>query len=722
MPIEFVRGATRKPVAAGRLIEVLGGQEQWSGRLYVGYPISRTSAGPHHIDALWMSKKRGVVAFDLVEGPKVEDVEARQEDAANKIEIRLRSESDLVRRRKLRVPIHTMTFAPGASLVVGEGGDDYPVADSDSIVSELRGLEWEDANDTLYRKTLSVLDKVSRIRSAKVARHPKREDSRGGKLKRIEDSIATLDQLQSRAVMETVEGVQRIRGLAGSGKTIVLALKAAYLHAQNPEWRVAVTFNTRSLKPFYQRLIRDFHFDQTDEEPDWENMRVINSWGAPGRSERDGIYHEFCRRNGVAYMDFRTARGQFGASAAFKGACRVALKESSRPKSVYDAVLIDEAQDLPAEFLRLCYASLKRPKRLVYAYDELQNLAGESLPSPEDIFGKAADGTGDVGFDGDEASEAEQDLVLQKCYRNPRPTLIAAHALGFGVYRPSPPSARTGLVQMFDHPHLWEAVGYRARSGELRDGEEVTLERSRATSPRFLEDHSDTKDLVKFKAFENEEAQAQWIAKAIKRNVEEDELRCGDIMVINPDPLTTRSKVGRARALLLDMDIHSHLAGVDTDPDVFNDPGAESVTFTGIHRAKGNEAAMVYVMNADDCQSAALDLARIRNRLFTAITRSKAWVRVLGVGEEMRELVREYERLRESGFVLRFRYPTEKERRHLRTIHRDMTSAERKRIEGRNKSLIELIKDIELGNIDVGDLDERALEKLEQLRRRRKKG
>ena len=43
--------------------------------------------------------------------------------------------------------------------------------------------------------------------------------------------------MQGRAVIETVEGVQRIRGLAGSGKTIVLALKAAYLHA--PVSRVA---------------------------------------------------------------------------------------------------------------------------------------------------------------------------------------------------------------------------------------------------------------------------------------------------------------------------------------------------------------------------------------------------------------------------------------------------------------------------------------------------
>ena len=38
--------------------------------------------------------------------------------------------------------------------------------------------------------------------------------------------IRSPDMLQSKAVIETVDGVQRIRGLAGSGKTIVLALKA----------------------------------------------------------------------------------------------------------------------------------------------------------------------------------------------------------------------------------------------------------------------------------------------------------------------------------------------------------------------------------------------------------------------------------------------------------------------------------------------------------------
>lgn len=54
--------------------------------------------------------------------------------------------------------------------------------------------------------------------------------SRGG-VKGLEDSMANLDNQQSKVVIETVDGVQRIRGLVGSAKTIVIALKAAYLHA-----------------------------------------------------------------------------------------------------------------------------------------------------------------------------------------------------------------------------------------------------------------------------------------------------------------------------------------------------------------------------------------------------------------------------------------------------------------------------------------------------------
>ena len=203
--------------------------------------------------------------------------------------------------------------------------------------------------------------------------------------------------------------------------------------------------------------------------------------------------------------------------------------------------------------------------------------------------------------------ESPSDIVLEKCYRNSRPVLVTAHALGFGTYRPARNPGGTGLIQMFDHPQLWEDIGYELKHGTLEEGKRVTLQRTEETSPKFLEDHSSFDDLVRFICFESEQKQSEWLVQAIKRNLLHDELRHDDIIVINPDPRTTRDKVGSIRRQLLDEGIKCHLAGVDTHPDIFF-RGSDSVTFSGIHRAKGNEAGMVYIVNAQDCQTAALKL------------------------------------------------------------------------------------------------------------------
>jgi superfamily I DNA and RNA helicase len=128
---------------------------------------------------------------------------------------------------------------------------------------------------------------------------------------------------------------------------------------------------------------------------------------------------------------------------------------------------------------------------------------------------------------------------------------------------------------------------------------------------------------------------------------------------------------------------------------------------------------MVYVINGQDCNpSDSFNLASIRNRLFTAISRSKAWVRVLGVGPEMEALSREYQRLWDHGFELRFRYPTEEERSRIRTVHRDMTGQEKKRLEERARGLKGLIEDLEVGRIQPEDLDEGLVQKLNELMNR----
>ncbi len=716
MSVSIVRGTNDKPVSSQKLVESFSGCADLSGELFIGYPIISTPEGRHPIDALWVSPDKGLVIFDLIEGSDPGNYQERQDDLFNKLDARLRTYRELTRRRRLIVPIQMISFASGAYQPVPYSDDEYLLANSDSLEEKTAQIEeWEDNEKDMYRTALSAIQSISTIRKSRTMRPGTRDDSRGAKLKRLEDSIATLDRQQSRAVIETVDGVQRIRGLAGSGKTIILALKAAYLHTQHPDWRIAVTFNTRSLKGQFRYLINNFFLQQTGEEPDWNNLRILNAWGASSRDDRDGIYYEFCRTHDVEYFDFEAARKVFDRGREFYGACNHALTQARKTEAIYNAILVDEAQDFPPEFLRLCYQLLDNPKRLVYAYDELQNLAGESLPSPEDIFGSGTDGFPKVRLDNETDDDRRRDVILNVCYRNSRPLLVAAHALGFGIYRYGEKKEAKGLVQMFDSPQLWEDIGYRIKDGELNSGSPVTLQRTDETSPKFLEDHSQIDDLIRFIPFKDEQAQSNWLVHEIKENLEKDQLRHDDIIVINPDPLTTREKVGPIRSQLLEMGIDCHLAGVDTDPDTFFQPILHSVTFTGIFRAKGNEAGMVYIINAQDCQSAGWNLASIRNRLFTAITRSKAWVRVLGVGDKMVKLKEEYERLRSQNFELQFRYPTDEERQNLRVIHRDMTEKERKKLKSKDRALIDLVNDLASGRIHKEDLNKQARIKLREL-------
>lgn len=716
MSIDIIRGISKKPVSSDELIGLISSRQlAMTGILFIGYPIIGTPEGARTLDALLVSKEKGIVVFDLIEGTNVENHCSRQDSSANMLESLLRTHSELMERRELLIPVQTISFGPAIpNNALLEKRNGCLVGNSETLLDDLSGLgAWIGGNGNIYEKAVSVLQNVSTIRKSMTRRTTEKQDSRGARLKRLEDSIAMLDRKQNRAVIETVKGVQRIRGLAGSGKTIVLALKAAYLHIQHPNWRIAVTFNTRSLKGHFHRLIRRFSLTQAHEEPDWNNLRILSAWGASGGGNRDGIYHESCIVHDVKYFDFRSAREKFGEGKEFSGACAHALDNIGEFKSIYDAILVDEAQDLPPEFLRICYKLLDSKKMLVYAYDELQNLSGESLPAPEEIFGTDGDRSPLVQFESGNAN----DVILEKCYRNSRPVLATAHALGFGIYRKPMKQNVSGLVQMFDHPQLWEEIGYKTKDNFLLPGSPATLYRTSDASPKFLEDHSPVGDLIKFVCFDRQEEQTRWLANEIRDNLKNEELRHRDIVVINPNPFSTRKNVGTVRRHLLEMGINSHIAGIDTDPDIFF-KSEESITFTGIYRAKGNEAAMVYIINAQECclgTLTGLNLASVRNQLFTAITRSKAWVRVLGIGEEMKELKREYDQLLSKDFRFEFVYPTKEELDSLRIVHRDVSDEDFKQIGKSGESLSKLIEDIESGKIHLTDLDESIVSRFKEL-------
>lgn len=693
--IEVIWGTTKdKPESSRALAKALSDLRDASGHLYIGYPVIASPSGPVRLDALLVSKQFGIVAFDLVEATDLGEYKQRQDDVATMLEVKLKPYSELKRGRELKFPIDVVTFAP-VKTNPPPPETPYFIANSASLEAAIRAFRWTQ-DDRTFESLVAAVQVVTSIRAGKAKRELSRPDSRGARLKGVEDSIANLDQHQSQAVIETVDGVQRIRGLAGSGKTIVLALKVAYLHSQHEDWRIAVTFNTRSLKEQFRRFINSFTIEQTGSEPNWDNIDILNAWGGPGTKERDGIYHKYCRTHDLPFSDFTDAKRRFGDGKEFSGVCGEAASATSPVIPLYDLILVDEAQDLPSEFLRLCYRFLKEPKRLVYAYDELQSLTSNAVLPPEELFGKDDSGKPLVRFE--EGALPRKDIILEKCYRNSRPLLATAHALGFGIYREG------GLVQFFEQDSLWGDVGYVVTSGQLKGDSHVTLARTADTSPPFLENHSPLDDLIRFISFDTPAQQAAWIVDSIHEDIRSQDLRPEDIVVINPNPLTTQKQVGPIRESLYERGINSELAGVSTSADVFLT--TDSVTFTGIFRAKGNEAGMVYVINADECfsSSSPAHLAIIRNRLFTAITRSKAWVRVLGVGKNMKGLIEEWEQLKANDYALSFTYPSADQKRQLRLINKDTPDRRKTK-----RSHIQYQANLVLEAARTGELDPDAL-------------
>jgi superfamily I DNA and RNA helicase len=470
--IDLIRGSTRKTISSDQLVNKLSNASSLNGVLYVGYPILSTPEGKYPIDAIYISPEKGVVLINLVEGTNLpDDYKSTQDDIYNKLTAKLRNNKKLMNGRFLDVPIYVITFAPAIS-PPSVFDNDYPVCSENNLVEQI--CKIEDTEFEKYKQTLSVIQSISNIRKGTKKRIIEISESKGAKLQSLEDSIANLDNHQARAVVETIDDVQRIRGLAGSGKTIVLALKAAYLHAQHPDWKIAVTFNTRSLKEQFKRLINTFTIEQIGEEPNWDNLKIIHAWGSSGHYN-EGIYHNYCMIHDIEYLDYKQAKYTYGFEKAFEGVCNTALISTftKDSKPLYDVILIDEAQDFSISFIQICYKLLGDKKRLVYAYDELQSLNSRSLPSPEEIFGNNEKGNPLVKL-----SDSSQDIILKKCYRNSKPILTTAHALGFGIYRENDPKTGTGLIQMFDDSQLWKEVGYSVVSGELADGRKVTLERT----------------------------------------------------------------------------------------------------------------------------------------------------------------------------------------------------------------------------------------------------
>ena len=619
------------------------------GTLYIGYPVLVIDDERIEFDALLVSRDRGIVVFDLYsmdgrpEGELTDEVVKQQEKLYAALYNRLNSFSELRSGRRLLISIFTAIIHPIA--------DKFSQQGENQVVSlnRLTELNIVPGNDRLDDERIlhlnAAIQRISNLRPKKKRLNVKTHGSKGSVIKEIEKKIANLDLWQKRGSIEYVSGPQRIRGLAGSGKTVVLALKAAYLHVKRPDWDIVITFNTRSLYQQFENLITRFVFAQVNEEPDWRKLHIFHAWGG---SDRTGVYKEYCSRTDHIYRRFDIAAQLFGYRNAFKGACDEAVSRTADTNlDMYDMMLIDEAQDLPSSFFRIAYRMVKDPKRIVWAYDDLQNLNDMELPSVKDLFGLDSDGRPRVTLV-NSVDKPSQDIVLPRCYRNPPWTLLSAHGLGFGIHREP-------MAQMFNDPNIWERLGYYVKRGTLDFENDVEVVRAPDSIPSFFSELLVPDDTLITKSFETKQMQYAWVAEEIKILMAKDELECSDILLVLPDARTSKSEEAMLLKALLSVGLRGHIPGQTSSTDkVFQDG---SIAITHVYRAKGNEAPVVFVLNSDFCEQN-YGVKNRRNILFTAITRSRAWTYILGVGSNMEKISSELVKIRKANFSLNFHYPS----------------------------------------------------------------
>ncbi|SIS19205.1 nuclease-related domain-containing DEAD/DEAH box helicase [Natronorubrum thiooxidans] len=563
-------------------------------------------------------------------------------DQAFKIRSYFTRESDLTDEvGRCKIPVNVFIALPNISREEWEerGFHELPAAPrvltSDDLspqalrsqLNETPRMEALSSNE--FRAARSVLGGGSVIGNDGTAAPPD-PTTKGGLYDTVEQRLPKLDNKQEEIGVQIPPGPQRIRGIAGSGKTVLMAMKAARMHAKHPEWDIAVTFMTKSLYPQVRNLISRFHWHFAEEEPNWNKLRLLHGWG--GHTVLDGMYYVLSQQSEEhEFMNVGDARARFGrfekTPELLDSCCESFLEDGDVPVT-FDAILIDEAQDFLPSFFKMCRAALREPKRLVWAYDEAQSLGSLTAPRSKNIFGTDADGNLRVDLSGSYEGGIQKSQIMRKAYRSPRQVLMAAHYFGMGLKRSE------GAVQAITTQPGWENLGYKIVDGDFRrTGEDIRIRRPKQNSPHPLSEHDEARPFVRFSAAETKREEIELIGESISRDINDHGLAPEQIMVILLDRQTQKEADEPT----------DHLDEVTDDGIGFNRvwEGESSVfavddevTVTRINRAKGNEAAMVYISGLEhiDDVSSGQSLVQRRNQAFVAMTRTRGWCHVTGTG------------------------------------------------------------------------------------------
>jgi superfamily I DNA and RNA helicase len=473
-------------------------------------------------------------------------------------------------------------------------------------------------------------------------------DTMGAAIKLLDRKMAILDAKQHEAAIQIPDGPQRIRGMAGTGKTVILCMKAAYLHSLYPEAKILYTFHTQSLYNQVIFLITKFYHEQNSSSPNWDNLLVLHSWG--GRT-KEGVYYRTCQRNSIIPLGLKNV--PYNTDNPFDFVCSSVLTEKISEE--FDYVLMDESQDFPSSFFQIVYRTTRDPKRIIFAYDELQTLSNTKIKDTKELFGQDTQGKPLVDFSISNyyADEIEKDIILEKSYRNPYELLMVAHGLGMGLYNID------GIMQIIDNEKIWNSIGYEIESGTLRPNTQVTIKRPRENTVSLVHEcYNGNQKIISCLKFDSIFDEVKWIAESINYDCKSEGVDPQNIVVISLNKDSYKKEFPLLQNHLFALGVRSIIPGYEgIERDKFSEKGF--VTLSSVFKAKGNEAFIIYVMSVEYIYHY-IEFVHARNSIFTALTRTKGWCRITGCGKNMDRAITEIDSILTNLPKFVFTYPDPK--------------------------------------------------------------
>ncbi|MCA1031181.1 AAA family ATPase [Bacillus timonensis] len=173
--------------------------------------------------------------------------------------------------------------------------------------------------------------------------------------------IKTMDLHQENLAKQLGDKNRLIRGVAGSGKTLILVSRAKMLLKENPDWKILILCYNISLANFIQQMIIymlnepedlfDFDFTKSEKttKKNTENIKVRN-------------FHSWLKNDlGISEKQIPITLEK--------------LKNKEAIFPTYDAILIDEGQDFDPEWLSLASSLInEKTQSLLLVEDRAQSI------------------------------------------------------------------------------------------------------------------------------------------------------------------------------------------------------------------------------------------------------------------------------------------------------------------------------------------------------------